>query len=387
MPEFSIEKTNFEKQKKELKKFADQPATSTELDKFSTGGQWSDFWSGGLAGVLSGHKVTGEEMNSLVTELQSCFAEINERDRKVIKEFGQVYETFEALDKGYIQGILIGVESAKHASEEAKAAQKDADDAIKALQKTISKLKQFKDEVNRHKHLKDIDEMWSDVHRIDGQIEEISERIDTQEPQIEALSKKIDDTISGIQGHINDLTEYKDNLEKIEHLSDIDCLWTDVDALKKTTSGLSKSFETKTKDLEKGLSDIQTFRESQKHFDSIDDMWDRLQSSEKKLQKCIEDLSSISDMFVFWETLKDKTHINDVDDEWEYSHSLGKEVETLSGKTSEIENNVAGLKDTIDTLDKENIELKNKIKIAFAVAGGALGLSVLQLILSIMGIL
>lgn len=387
MPEYSIEKTNFEKQKKELKKFADQPATSTELDKFSTGGQWSDFWSGGLAGVLSGHKVTGEEMNSLVTELQSCFAEINERDRKVIKEFGQVYETFEALDKGYIQGILIGVESAKHASEEAKAAQKDADDAIKALQKTISKLKQFKDEVNRHKHLKDVDEMWSDVHRIDGQIEEFSEKIAAQEPQIEALSKKIDDTISGIQEHIDELTEYKDNLENLEHISDIDSLWTDVDSLKKTTSGLSKSFETKTMDLEKGLSDIQTFRESQKHFDSIDDMWDRLQSSEKKLQKCIEDFSSLSDTFVFLEALKDKTHINDVDDEWEYSHSLGKEVETLSGRTSDVENNVAGLKDTIASLDKENIELKNKIKIAFAVAGGALGLSVLQLILSVMGIL
>ncbi len=303
MPEYSIEKTNFEKQKKELKEFANQPATSTELDKFSTGGQWSDFWSGGFPGVLSGHKVTGEEMNRLVTELQSCFAEINERDRKVIKEFGQVYETFEALDKGYIQGILIGVESAKHASEEAKAAQKDADDAIKALQITISKLKQFKDEVNRHKHLKDIDEMWSDVHRIDGQIEEISEKVDTYEPQIEALSKKIDDTISGIQEHINALTEYNDNLEKIEHLSDIDSLWTDVD------------------------------------------------------------------------------------DEWEYSHSLGKEVETLSGKTSEIENNVAGLKDIIATLDKENIELKNKIKIAIVVAGGALGFFVLQLILSAMGIL
>lgn len=387
MPEFSIEKTNFEKQKKELKKFAEQPATSTELDKFSTGGQWSDFWSGGIPGVLSGHKVTGEELNNLVTELQTCFAEINERDQKVIKEFGQVYKTFEALDKGYIQGILIGVKSAEQASKEAKDAQKDVDDTIKALQRTITKLKQFKDQVNSHKHLKDIDEMWSDVHRIDGQIEEISERIDTQEPQIEALSKKIDDTISGIQEHINDLTEYKDNLEKIEHLSDIDSLWTDVDALKKTTSGLSESFETKTKDLEKGLSDIQTFRESQKHFDSIDDMWDRLQSSEKKLHNCIEDLSSLSDMFVFLEALKDKTHINDVDDEWEYSHSLGKEVEALSSKTSDVENNIAGLKDTIAALDKENIELKNKIKIAFAVAGGALGLSVLQLILSVMGIL
>ncbi len=387
MAKYSIEKKDFDKQKKELKKFADQPATSTELDEFKTDGQLSDFLSGGLPGFLSGHKVTGKEMNNLVTKLQSCFAEINERDRKVIKEFGQVYETFEALDKGYIQGILIGVESAKHASEEAKAAQKDADDAIKALQKTISKLKQFKDEINRHKHLKDVDEMWSDVHRIDGRIEEFSERIDAQEPQIEALSTKIDDAIGGIQDHIHELTEYKDNLEKLEHISDIDSLWTDVDSLKKTTSGLSESFEIKTKDLEKGLSDIQTFRKSQKHFDSIDDMWDRLQSSEKKIQKCIDDFSSLSDTFAFLEALKDMTHINDVDEEWDYSHSLGKEVETLSGKASDVENNVAGLKYTIANLDKENIELKNKIKIAFAVAGGALGLSVLQLILSVMGIL
>ena len=40
MMEYNIEKTNFEKQKKELKAFAEQQATSTELDKFSTDGQW-----------------------------------------------------------------------------------------------------------------------------------------------------------------------------------------------------------------------------------------------------------------------------------------------------------------------------------------------------------
>ena len=387
MSEYSIEKTNFENQKNELKKFAEQPATSTELDKFSTGGQWSDFWSGGIPGVLSGHKVTGEELNNLVTELQTCFAEINARDQKVIKEFGQVYKTFEALDQGYIQGILIGVKSAEKASMEAKAAQKDVDNTIKALQKTIDKLKQFKDQVNRHKHLKDIDEIWSDVHRINGQIKDVSERIKKQEPQIKALSTKINETVGGMQEHIDNLTAYKDSLEKIEHISDVDSLWTDVEALKKTTSVLSESFESKAKDLTEGLSEMKAFRESQKHFDSIDDMWERLKTSEKNVQRCIEDLSRLSNAVVFVESIKEMDHIKDVDDEWEYSHSLGEAVERLSGKVADADSTIAELKEKIAFFDEENILLRSRMKIAYAIAGGALGLSILQLILCLMGIL
>jgi hypothetical protein len=196
VPEYSIQKTDFEKQKKELKTFAEQPATSTQLDKFDTDGKWSDFWSGGLPGVLSGHKVTGDEMNDLVTELQSCFKEINERDRKIIKEFGQVYETFEALDKGYIQGILIGVKSAEKASQEAKDAQKDIDDTIKALQITISKLKEFKDEVNRYKHLKDIDQLWGDIRQFETDLKNISKSLKNNEA--------------------NELYKYEERLQKSE---------------------------------------------------------------------------------------------------------------------------------------------------------------------------
>lgn len=386
MPRYSIERTDFEKQKKELKKFAEQPATSTELDIFSTDGQWSDFWSGGIAGVLSGHKVTGEEMNSLVTELQMCFAEINERDQKVIKEFGQVYRTFEALDKGYIQGILIGVESAKEASREAKEAQKDIDDTIKALQITVNKLKQFKEEVNRNKHLSNVDEIWSDVQRIDGLLGDISERIGTQEPRIEELSTKIDEAIDEIQEHVNDLITYKDSLEKLEHITDIDDLWTDVNALKETTTGLSESFESKTKHLEDRLLDMKSFSKSQKHFDSVDDMWDRLRLSEKKLQESIESLKQFQSKIVYLDNIRSMAHINDVDDEWDYSHSLGEKIETLLGRTTDIDCIVGALKEKNDTFDKENTELWNKIKIVYLVAGGALGLSVLQLVLSIMGI-
>lgn len=205
MTEYSIQKTDFEKQKKELKAFSEQPATSTELDQFSTDGQWSDFWSGGLAGVLSGHKVTGEEINSLVTKLQSCFAEINECYRKVIKEFGQVYETFEALDKGYIQGILISVKSAEKASQEAKDAQKDINDTIKALQITINKLKEFKGEINQYAHLKDIDDIWCDIKRFGIELESISTELKTHGADLEYGERlqKAEDENAQLKSKIN----------------------------------------------------------------------------------------------------------------------------------------------------------------------------------------
>ncbi|MDE7088776.1 MAG: hypothetical protein K2O54_01520, partial [Prevotella sp.] len=201
--------------------------------------------------------VTGEELNNLVVELQSCFAEINERDRKLTKEFGQVYETFEALDKGYIQGILIGVKSAEKASQEAKEAQKDIDDTIEALQKTITKLKEFKDEVNKNMHLDDIDQMWSDILQIN-------------------------------------------------------------------------SFIVKLKELE---------------------------------------------------------HISDIDTVWEYSHSIGANTENLSNKLSEAEAEIKRCKESLVLHENEKTHMKQRINIAYIVAGSAMAISIIQMCLLFVGVL
>ena len=265
MPRYTIQKTDFEKQKKKLKAFSEQPATSTELEKFSTGGQWSDFLSGGLIGGLCGHKVTGEEINDLVTKLQSCFAEINERDRKVIKEFGQVYETFEALDKGYIQGILIGVKSAEKASQEAKDAQKDINDTIKALQITINKLKEFKSEINQYAHLKDIDDIWCDMQRFEIELEIISAELNTQGVKI--------------------------------------------------------------------------------------------------------------------------GYFNDIDAEGEFSHGLIRNIEATDNKVLTVEKNIQKYGERLQKAEDENVQLKRKINTAYIVAGGAIVLSAIQLILQLAGIL
>lgn len=331
--EYSIQKADFEKQKKELKTFAEQPAINTELDKFSTDGQWSDFWAGGLAGVLSGHKVTGEEINSLVTKLQSCFVEINERNRKVIKEFGQVYETFEALDKGYIQGILIGVKSAEKASQEAKDAQKDIDDTIKALQITIDKLKEFKGEINQYAHLKDIDSIWENTKNLQ---EEVSRLSDNLEKRIEKVETEISKIVELAKGQ--------------SHFGDIDNIWEGLQEVQKTVGIHSES--------------IIRYEEVQERID--------------------KELSDVSD---FISGIQQIEHFNDIDAEWEFSHELIRNIEAIDNKVLTVEKNIQEYGERLQKAEDENVQLKSKINTAYIVAGGAIVLSVVHLILQLAGIL
>lgn len=363
VPEYSIQKTDFEKQKKELKKFAEQPATSTELDKFSTGGQWSDFWSGGLLGVLSGHKVTGEEINSLVVELQNCFAEINERDRKVIKEFGQVYETFEALDKGYIQGIVIGVKSAEKASQEAKEAQKDIDDTIKALQITINKLKDFKDEIKRYSHLNDIDSLWKDVQ--------------SQGKMIAGFPAELAELSKRLTGRIDEILAFKTEIEKVKHLKDIDSMWENTKSLRDDISKLSEFIDEKIGNIESDISNLKEFIDGQKHAKDIDKIWEEVQ----KLRKSAE----FYDAFI--DDIRKIEHLRDVDDEWNFSHDLLKDIEDANVKVLAVKDKVQEYDYRMQIFEADNLQLRKNIKVSYIIAGGAVGLSVIQLILQLMGIL
>ena len=94
------------------------------------------------------HKITGEEANHLVSQVQSYMIENDMWRDSISKEFSQVYEAVGTLDKNYQQGLELSILSAKKASQDAKSAQKDIDDTLEILQKTIDKLNDLKDEVN-----------------------------------------------------------------------------------------------------------------------------------------------------------------------------------------------------------------------------------------------
>lgn len=320
--EYNIEKTNFEKKKNQLKTFADQTPASPELDKFSTDGNLSDFLTGGLFGLME-HKVTGEELNNLVTELQACLAECNERDRTLIKEFGQVYETFEALDKDYIQGILIGVKSAEKASAEAKTAQKDINDTIKALQITINKLKEFKDEIKRYSHLKDIDDMWDDIFQLDKDLNDLSEKV--KEQNFESSKKIIG------------LNRFKNKLEKYDHIHDVDDMWNDIYGTDGKLEQLSKKHKEISSYLTEKIGELTEWR-------------DRIEQCE---------------------------HIQDIEEN----------IDNKSSRISNIGEPLSNHEERLEFYERENSQLKKHINFAYIIAGSSLGISIIQIIMLLIGVL
>lgn len=140
-----IKPHNFNRAKSSIQQFASTVPDEITLQEFEV-----DCWHG-----LWDHKVTGQEMNNYSLQVQNQFIRTNETLRSVFYEFSDVYDAFEALDKDYIQGILIAIREAEEASEQALQASEQALNAsdenkrtIEALKKTIEKIKEIKKDVS-----------------------------------------------------------------------------------------------------------------------------------------------------------------------------------------------------------------------------------------------
>jgi hypothetical protein len=98
MNEIAIKTHNFETAKKRLKEFGEKKCEELEIAEVKTKGGFLN---------LGNHKVTGEELNSRLCVVQDHIIDLNSAVNKTVKEFKQVYNAFESLDKDYIQAILI----------------------------------------------------------------------------------------------------------------------------------------------------------------------------------------------------------------------------------------------------------------------------------------
>ena len=135
MSNLPIKCSSFELNKEKIKKFSANLPRPIELNAVAE-----------KRFCFFDHNVTGKEFNSLIQDLQKALCDSNEVDRKIIKEFASIYNTFESLDKGYIQGICASVASAEESSQQALAANEKARLAqdrinitMKALQNTVEK--------------------------------------------------------------------------------------------------------------------------------------------------------------------------------------------------------------------------------------------------------
>lgn len=129
-----IQRHDFNKYKNNLKKFSEQLPEQIKIEKVETEGFF----------FFTDHKVTGSELNRVTSEIQDNLIILMNGQNKIIKEFNDIYNAFETLDKDYISGIL----SALKSSEEAHLRLKNQVDSQKAfVEKVISKNKELNEEV------------------------------------------------------------------------------------------------------------------------------------------------------------------------------------------------------------------------------------------------
>lgn len=184
----NVDNKDFNFAKAKLKQFSDNIPQNPTLIKFEEDALW---------GVLS-KNVTGKDMNEFVKEMQKILITGNKITKDIITEFKAIYDTFEALDKDYIQAILLSIKSSEKANDEALKANKDIERTIEALKLTVDKLNKFKNKSE--------------------------EEIDLLKNQINTFQNTIDNNLHNLQR----IDALKSQLEEYKFLNDIDTMWKDV---------------------------------------------------------------------------------------------------------------------------------------------------------------
>ena len=188
MSNLPINYHSFEINKNKIKAFSNTLPAPIELKSVAEEGS---FWFD--------HRVTGAEFNSAIKQLQKAFRENNDINKKIIKEFGVIYEAFESLDKDYIQGIKSSVASADKSSKQALEACEKARVAREEIKKTQIVL--IKNVKNLQGKIEAID---SSLSQKDAAIENLSEFINSEIIQQKQLRDKI---ISGLELYQKQIAE------------------------------------------------------------------------------------------------------------------------------------------------------------------------------------
>ena len=407
---------DFELSIKEIHKIASDVPQSVKLESFQTEGTiipWND------------HNVTGEEVNRLLVDpLQKTLIAQNTSIINLFEISKNVYKALDSLDKEYIAGIIAAVESAKIASDQAKmaseealkasskasTAQNDIKRTIEALSQTVDVLKDFKQSVSRKltdlaelnlrnikddistlleyraqleflEHLEDVDAIWSDVESHKTDLAAIHQQVDE-------FKTKVDETVRNIKGDISTLLGYRAQLESLEHLEDVDAMWSDVESHKTDLAGIQQQvdeFKTKVDEIVRNIKgDISTLLEyraqleSLEHLEDVDVMWSDVESHKTdlagihqqadefktKVDETVRNIKGdISTLLEYRAQLESCKHLVDVDVMWSDVESHKTDLAGIHQQVDEfktkVDESVRSIKGDISTLLEYRAQLES----------------------------
>lgn len=433
MTDIAIKRHSFDLAQKRLKEFSEGTEAQLEIDSVRT--------DGGFFG-LGDHKVTGYELNRRLKIIQSHFITVNETNNRVIKEFREVYNALDALDKDYITSIVANVKAIEKTSNDVRVQQgileqhhkkledqqgeldshqTEIEKSVKSISKIVQALKIFNEELQCYKHLKDIDKIWSDCQKwhkeIPDLLSSLSDTVSTVKANAEDIAdvrQSLGDTMGQISTslseqieRINALRIFVNDLEAITHLRDIDEMW---DSLSNAHASLEKLFAElesakavavkHQQDIDKALSFIETVSQYE-HLKDIDTIWGNVEDHGKKLEGVVQHgqktdeavAQNKMDIAELNQGLSAIAHLNDVDNLWEANETHSAEIKELQKQNEDTRNLIQQNKDLADQsladeksrTDTALQNLNKKIQYAYWVAGGSMALALIELFVILLG--
>jgi DNA repair exonuclease SbcCD ATPase subunit len=198
----------FNKKKNELKAFSKKLPKEAELPSVPV--------TGGLFGWFN-YDVTGSDLNRLTESIQDKMIEQNKVLVRTIQEFNTIYDTFSALDKEYIQAILVSLKAAEEANQKAikgiegvEVNQIEIKQMINQQKQVIQVLQSFKEKIERIEHLTDVDTIFAIYSTMQEHVTAIEAKIEAQELRMADLTDETKTLLSSqtvFQENLNHLKE------------------------------------------------------------------------------------------------------------------------------------------------------------------------------------
>ena len=413
MSDLVIKTHDFEVAKKGLKEFSQKKSEELELNTVRT--------DGGFLG-LGDHKVTGSELNNRLSTIQNLLIELNSTNNRTIKEFGQVYSALEALDKDYIQAILISIKATEKTSKRIEATQDQIKRIVDDQKKTLEILKKFKHKLDSYAHLGDIDKIWNDCQNWYNNITTLSNSIDKATSTSDANTQKVEglketlkiteEKIAGLDKSLNQqiaqiesVYAFSCELEKIVHLHDIDEMWESLSNAHISLMNIFNDLNSTRGAITKQQSDIDIMFKFMdtlsvyKHLKDIDGIWSRTESHSERLDSLAQQSDNtlslvhtnqnhIGELSKYKEELCGIKYLKEVDKLWNSNEVHSNQLSELEKQSEETNNFIQNNKKLIDmaiadVVEKNDIAvqaLTKKIKYAYLLAGGSLGLALIELL-------
>lgn len=262
------------------------------------------------------------------------------------------------------------------------------------------------------KEIKEVEQIYKAIDSLDKEyIPAILSAVKAAEAasdQAKRAQKDINKLIEAHKKSIKVLEQHKERLDRLQHLENIDEIWTTSKELEKEFKNFRSNFsetEKRVEDLKKSIASVQKYAETlmdQEHLDDIDEMWERVGKDEEllselhsligslteKLDSCLNSIANVAEK---QDKIAGQKHIYDIDTLYDDVDKTKESINTLKEEKEKAFEQIQSLEETIAKERDENNNametMKKNLFIAYSVAGSGIAIGVLGIILNLVGVL